>query len=845
MSEYGSDWDNGEDFYETNKERDEDKNEEIKSEEINEDRDPYKETEDPLEEYNYFDPIKETVDPFEEYNDFDPNEETEDPFEEYNNFNPNEEIEDPFVEYEDFDPDEDTEDPFTEYKDWSPEQEFKNETSEGVYQEDMSEFKKIDTEQEIKNGNKSTIKNFNEYLRENLYKNKQLGLSEKSKIIKLTQNESLTEEEMKELELILNKFSTEELERYKNKYNKDLSMFVDENDGNLDNLKDFKDDIEDNDIDKKFLEGIDDNLDDHEIEKDFVEGIEDKLCRKYDMNKDFLEAIDEEHYDYDIDKDYIKYVEDTINQYNNDQDFTKGFEEVDKHDINNKFIKGREKEDFEIIEEREILYDKEKDYLESIDKENLVDYFFQKDIELRKNEFDNVDEDIKIQVKPSQKIKVKEIDENVIIKSFPKKSRNIICEEMYRNLDENKSISNSKIVDTLIKDLKDNKSHQKWINKLPADELKELRNKLAKNNINNEFEGSLLKYFHELTNLVKDIKNLNKQNQHINFSELSRNLIKQRRGLNLTKRGLEEAISGVYNHFKNIFDDFNLERAKRKAKLGTESEKESIRCLRKEYKLLNEMYDGLYGGKCSNPNCHTDFKRLPAFDLHHEDSKIKTTIWTEIMHKKYDEIKNNLESQKVKPICKNCHLSDNAKIFNDFKDTILKKDLFTYSSNDIDKIINLKIDKFIKENNTNYTAASLKYEVKRWIKKRSVIEQVFNGKCISCGEYRLPSLQTHHTNQDLKVHKWGNISRKWNIKELINEFIIEEECVCLCGNCHAMINTKNFENNIEEILGEKYLQEVKADYNKINSAIIKHTDRIKKIKKGIIKLIVKDHLNEN
>ena len=56
--------------------------------------------------------------------------------------------------------------------------------------------------------------------------------------------------------------------------------------------------------------------------------------------------------------------------------------------------------------------------------------------EVREKKFDRVDEDIKIQIKPSQKITTKEIDGDIIIKSFPKKSRNIICEEMYRNLNE-------------------------------------------------------------------------------------------------------------------------------------------------------------------------------------------------------------------------------------------------------------------------------------------------------------------------------------------------------------------------------------------------------------------------
>jgi len=450
----------------------------------------------------------------------------------------------------------------------------------------------------------------------------------------------------------------------------------------------------------------------------------------------------------------------------------------------------------------------------------------------------------KIQVKPSHKINVKEIDGNLVIKSFPKKSRIIICEEIYKNFNEKRKLSDSRIVDTLIKDLRDKKSLSKWISELPVDELKELRNNLVNTKINSRFEDSLLNYFKDITNLVKDIKNFNEENQDINFSELSRNLIRENRGLNLTKRGLEEVISGVYSNFKNSFYDFKLDRAKRKPIIGTESEKESIRCLRKEYKLLIEMNDGIYKGQCSNPNCKIDFKRLPAFDFHHEDSKSKNALWSEIMHKNYTEIKNSLESQKVKPICKNCHLPENAKIFNDFKNIIMKKDLFTYSSQDIDKFLNLKVNKFVEEYDTNYTAASLKFEVKRWIKKRSVIEQVFNGKCISCEEDRLPSLQTHHTDQDLKVHRWGDISRKWNIKELINEYIIEEECVCLCGNCHAMITTKNFENNVEEVLGVKYVQEIKADYNKIKVAIMKNTNRIKKIKKGLAKLSVKDHLND-
>jgi len=441
-----------------------------------------------------------------------------------------------------------------------------------------------------------------------------------------------------------------------------------------------------------------------------------------------------------------------------------------------------------------------------------------------------------------RKTKCKEINYNLKIKSLPKKARNIICEEIYKKLNENSTVSNSIIVKTIIQDIRNIKKQPNWISKIQNTELKEVRIKLSKISVKNDIENSFVKYFYDLANLVEHMRNLIKKDQPINFSKLSRNLIEQGLGLNLTKRGLEEIISGVYTDFKQNLEDFKLERVKRKPISGTESEKESIRCLRKEYKLLIEIYNGQFAGKCSISNCNTDFTRLPAFDFHHEESNIKTISWNEIMHKKYYEIKKTLEAQKVKPICKNCHLPKNAKIFNDFKSIILKKDLFTFSSKDIDKLINLEVNNYKINDDTNYTAASLKIEVKRWIKKRAVIEQIFNGKCVSCGENRLPSLQTHHTNQDLKVHRWGDISRKWSIKELINDYIIQEECACLCGNCHAMINTKNFENNVDKVLGDKYDQEVKEDYYKIKSAIMKDVNRIKKIKNGICNLTVKDYL---
>lgn len=538
----------------------------------------------------------------------------------------------------------------------------------GITRDNKKKLRKETIIREILNGNSSTIQNFNEYLKENLYKNKQLRLSEKSKIINLTQHKSLTQEEKAELTSILEKFTTYELEMYKNKELEDL-------------------------------------------------------------------------------------------------------------------------------------------------------------------------------VNPSQKIKMKVDNDDILIKSFPKVTRNILCEEIYRNLKESKEISDAKIISNLIKDIYEGELNREWLKQLPKDEFLEMSNKLRSDL---KFKDSLNKYFNDLTNLIRDMKNLNDNNQKINFSKLSKDLIEENRGLNLTKRGLEDAIASIYNHLKKSqMNEFVLERKKSKSMIGSESEKESIRCLKKEFKLINEMYEGQFKGKCSNLGCKTNIKRLPAFEFDHTDPNIKTTTWNDIMHKDYYEIRAELEKEKAIPICRNCHSMKSSKIYNDFENIITKNNLFNYSSNEINKLVTREVENFINQNETKYSVASLKYEVNRWIKKRAVLEQLFDGKCIVCEEKRLPTLQTHHTNPDIKEHKWSEISKNWNIKELIEDFVIKEEIVFICGNCHAMESTKNFENHIEEILGVENIQEIQDDYVKIHRAIAKHTERIKKIKNGYIDLQINDYLNED
>ena len=100
--------------------------------------------------------------------------------------------------------------------------------------------------------------------------------------------------------------------------------------------------------------------------------------------------------------------------------------------------------------------------------------------------------------------------------------------------------------------------------------------------------------------------------------------------------------------------------------------------------------------------------------------------------------------------------------------------------------------------------ARIKYRIKKWIKKKLIIDMFFSGKCIGCKQINtndnLPLLEFHHRQPDKKEIKWENISK---LKlEKIENIIKNEDCICLCKNFHALIHSVHFEGFSVEIFGE-------------------------------------------
>ena len=249
-----------------------------------------------------------------------------------------------------------------------------------------------------------------------------------------------------------------------------------------------------------------------------------------------------------------------------------------------------------------------------------------------------------------------------------------------------------------------------------------------------------------------------------------------------------------------------------------------IKNYKKKLRVIIENYDS----KCSN--CNASIEKLPSLEFHHLDPKSKLYSWRSLRGRPYSKIIDLLHKDNVVVLCKNCHIMISSIVFKQFKKLILQSSLFLSNPEEINKSIDRSLicSDFVKTktHQAKYYKSHVKYIIKKWIKKRYVVERLFNGKCIGCQEIKfdnnLPSLGFHHTlpSKKDKIIKWDKIS-KYSIKK-ITSLLIDEKCVCLCSNCHSMIHSKTFRSNINEILGDNVkslIPRIISDYNKIEKNI--------------------------
>lgn len=104
-----------------------------------------------------------------------------------------------------------------------------------------------------------------------------------------------------------------------------------------------------------------------------------------------------------------------------------------------------------------------------------------------------------------------------------------------------------------------------------------------------------------------------------------------------------------------------------------QNELNKIRDNKTKLKIILEFFNG----KCYK--CDTDLSLLPALDFHHLDASIKTISWCNLRRRSYNNIIQNLKREKFIILCANCHILENATLFNLFKNFILDDKLYQNS----------------------------------------------------------------------------------------------------------------------------------------------------------------------
>ncbi len=427
---------------------------------------------------------------------------------------------------------------------------------------------------------------------------------------------------------------------------------------------------------------------------------------------------------------------------------------------------------------------------------------------------------------------------------FPNKAMLIISSFIYQTIEESSNYNYKDLTYKIIKDLKNNAS---WVREVS---LKDLQ--LIIPNFDDNLYFSFIFYY--LSDLIQMIFKLYQKNYgqvdsiiplHIN--EFSKELIEEDITMGFTRNTLNKYLSQIFEFLKLECSDFNLERLSYQESLIDDGKSKEcgvchnikpysefymrttnkphyycIECRNRIIALRNFKNKFLTISSINNNSiigcsqCGLTIEYLPAISTHHPHSN-KTVSYAEIRQKDLQYLIKKLKEERIVFRCVNCHSLElnYSYVFYNFKDFLMERNIFTNST---PILLNKKIDDLIIRSNFKVE----KRELKRLLKKRYIIETLFGGYCVGCrnvGIDFLPAFHFHHSDHSIKEFTWSEHFRDLKIPEII-EIILDEQIICLCGNCHQLVEASHFPNIASDIFSKELSLQVKVLYQQLNSNIM-------------------------
>jgi len=434
------------------------------------------------------------------------------------------------------------------------------------------------------------------------------------------------------------------------------------------------------------------------------------------------------------------------------------------------------------------------------------------------------------------------------IRYLPFIIRHILSKAIYFLLKSKPTLSREQIIDSLIENLITKNINLGWVKEMEEKGiLTYLHNKFQDSN----FEQILRDYLKDLIEIIYRLVDFANKTEPFKVKPFCIELTKDGYNLGMQTLSLIKIITKLIKYLNKSIKDFNIQLIELKSikddgtlrvcnKCGIKKPYDEFSidregtngllsickdCVNKEYavmqsikklNVINRIYNGRFNdGKCVK--CGIDTIYLPCLTFHHQNPLIKKYYYGEIADLPSDEIIRLFESEDVQLLCFNCQRLIHAKLFDRFKYLILDPYLYGYTIREIDDIIL----NFREKYNLEGEVSAVKY----WMKKRAVIDYLFNSRCVGCGKMtvlnNLPCLEFHHIDPRVEGRlRWSKI-KHLNIKTIINR-LLREKCICLCKNCHKLIDSHQFARYSIEILGKDKGQLAKNEYNKLVNNVQKY-----------------------
>jgi len=188
---------------------------------------------------------------------------------------------------------------------------------------------------------------------------------------------------------------------------------------------------------------------------------------------------------------------------------------------------------------------------------------------------------------------------------------------------------------------------------------------------------------------------------------------------------------------------------------------------------------------------------LPMLDFHHPDPELSTEsareegFWRSVRYKNWSIIKNEIIKQKVIVICRNCHMKLQSNFFYKYIDIILQIH------------VPISITPILIPDH------AIRQGIQRIVRKKLIILDLWKGTCTICGFGisfnnidNLPALEIHHSNPLTKTQAISHYFKTVSDMIKLRNIILNENCTCLCRNCHIMIQSTFFQENKSEIFSK-------------------------------------------